>query len=62
MTEESSINTSHLFVAMTTEHVYESQTTGGTVVTSSSSRGIAFYFQCTAIIIIIPPSFEHNTC
>jgi len=48
MTEESS-TASHLSVAMTTTSM--TQTTGGNTVTSSSPRGIEFYFQIAVLMI-----------
>jgi len=45
-------NVEHLSVAMTTETVDDfTQTTSTSVMTSSSSRGIEFYFQCAVIVI-----------
>jgi len=42
----------HLSVAMTTENVGDvTQTTAANAATSSSSRGMTFYFQCAAIVI-----------
>ena len=49
MTEDSS-PASHLTVAMTTNLA---QTTGGTNVTSSSQRGIEFYFACVVFVIAL---------
>ena len=48
MTEENS-TASHLSVAMTTTVM--TQVTGGNTVTSSSPRGIEFYFQIAALVI-----------
>ena len=48
MAEESS-TASHLSVAMTTTGM--TQTTGGNTVTSSSPRGIEFYFHIAAVMI-----------
>jgi len=46
------INVEHLPVSMTTETVDDvTQTTSTSVMTSSSSRGIEFYFQCAVIVI-----------
>jgi len=45
-------NVEHLSVAMTTETVNDViQTTSASVITSSSSRGIKFYFQCAVVVI-----------
>jgi len=49
MTEDSS-PASHLSVAMTTN---VAQTTGGNTMTSSSQRGIEFYFQCAVLVIAV---------
>ena len=50
MSEENFPTTLHLSVVMTTETDHL-QTTGGTSVTSSSSRGVDFYFQCAVVVI-----------
>ena len=49
MTEDSS-PASHLYVAMTTN---VAQTTGGNTMTSSSQRGIEFYFRCAVIVVAL---------
>ena len=50
MTDRS--NVEHLSVAMTTEAVDDvTQTKSTSVMTSSSSRGIEFYFQCAVVVI-----------
>ena len=48
MSEETSTTESHLSVVMTTDQHEMTQTTG---VTSSSSRGAAFYFDCFVVVI-----------
>ena len=45
-------NVEHLLVVKTTETVDDvNQTTSTSVMTSSSSHGIEFYFQCAVIVI-----------
>jgi len=49
MTEENAVTATHLTIVMTTTGV--TQMGGGNAVTSSSPRGIEFYFQIAALII-----------
>jgi len=51
MTDETFATTSHLSVAMTTERDDETTTGSGNAMTSSSSRGADFIFQCAVVII-----------
>jgi len=51
MTEDEFTITSHLSVAMTTTVNDEVPAVGGTTITSSSSRGADFYFQCAVVVI-----------
>jgi len=50
MTEEGNKTTSHLFVATATTQTNQLQSTGANTVTSSSSNGVAFYFQCAVVV------------
>jgi len=51
MSEESFSTTSNLSVATTTTETDEVQTTDGSGMTSSSSLGVEFYFQCAMLVI-----------
>jgi len=51
MSEENFSTTSHLHVVPTTSEIDQVQTAAGSGMTSSSSRGAEFYFQCAVVII-----------